>query len=86
MFEVKCQDGRGRGLFATQVIEPGVNILVQKKIGTKAEKDNLNFFFKCLNEKKKKYSFEPKISLMFMRYRKNLLGLAARTAQLRVQS
>ena len=44
MFEVKCQDGRGRGLFATQVIEPGVNILVQKKIGTKAEKDNLNLF------------------------------------------
>lgn len=85
MFEVKCQDGRGRGLFATQVIEPGVNILVQKKMGTKAKKDNI-IFLRCLNEKKAKYSFEPKISHMYMRYRKNLLGPAVRTAQLKVQS
>lgn len=58
MFEVKCQDGRGRGLFATQAIEPGVNILVQKKMGTKAEKDN--FFLRSLNEKKAKLFFWTK--------------------------
>ena len=39
MFEVKTHERRGRGLYATQAIEPGVNILVQKAIGT-----NSHFF------------------------------------------